>query len=270
MMRRGKVIWGAGLLLLGVLLLLKNTGVLRIDIWGLIWPLFLLVAGVWIVWSVLSGPATASETEEATIPLEGASRARLRVYHGAGRLRVDSSASPGALASGTFVGGLSHRSSRSGDELTVEVRPPSLRFAPFVVPCLSFTGRGMEWELGLTPDVPLELDFRTGAGEALIDLTDLRVEKLQVQTGASSTIVKLPARAGFTRVSVSGGLMSLRLQVPEGVAARISASGGLADVSVDRNRFPRQGRFYQSADYETAENKVEIRAETGLGSLAVR
>jgi hypothetical protein len=269
-MRRGTVVWGAALVLLGVLLLLQNTGLLDIDAWGLIWPLLLVAGGAWIVWSVLAGPAGGGVTEQAAIPLEGASRARLRVHHGAGRLRVDSSAAPGSLASGTFLGGMNHKSTRSDDEILVEMRPPSATFAPVAVPWLWFTYRGMEWDVGLAPDIPLHLDFRTGAGESRIDLTDLKVEELRLQTGASSTVVDLPGRAGFTRVSVSGGLASIKLRVPEGVAARISASGGLADISVDRERFPRQGRFYQSPNYETAENKVEIRAETGLGSLSIR
>ncbi len=268
-MRRGTLIWGAALILFGVLLLLSNAGVIDVDIWGLIWPLFLLAAGIWFVWSVLAGPERAGEAEEAAIPLEGARRARLRIHHGAGRLQIDSSASRGNVASGAFAGGLDYHSRLSGDELEVEMRPRSRALVPIALPVLWFSSGGLEWQLGLTPDVPLKLDLRTGAGEALLDLTDLKVEELRIQTGASSASVRLPARAGLTRVNVSGGMTSLRLQVPEGVAARIRASAGLGSISVDRRRFPRTGGVYQSPDYETAQNKVEIRADTGLGSLVV-
>ena len=81
--------------------------------------------------------------------------------------------------------------------------------------------------------------------------------------------MKLPARAGFTRVVVSGGMTSLRLHVPEGVAARIRASCGLVSITVDRKRFPRTGGVYQSPDYETAQNRVDIRLDTGLGSVVI-
>jgi hypothetical protein len=60
------------------------------------------------------------------------------------------------------------------------------------------------------------------------------------------------------------------VRVPSGVAARIRASGGLADIRVDRDRFPRAGGVYQSADYDTAANKVDIDVEAGVGSVNIR
>ena len=51
-MIRGRVFWGLFVLLIGVLLLLDNLGYLpSVNIWGLIWPLFLIAAGGWILWN---------------------------------------------------------------------------------------------------------------------------------------------------------------------------------------------------------------------------
>jgi hypothetical protein len=44
----------------------------------------------------------------------------------------------------------------------------------------------------------------------------------------------------------------------------------LSEISVDQNRFPRTGNGYQSADYDTAANKVDILIETGVGSVKVK
>ena len=66
-MRRGMLVWGILLILFGALLLLDSTGVIDVNVWGLIWPLFLLVAGIWFVWSVLAGPEQIGEGEEAAI-----------------------------------------------------------------------------------------------------------------------------------------------------------------------------------------------------------
>jgi predicted membrane protein len=82
--------------------------------------------------------------------------------------------------------------------------------------------------------------------------------------------VNLPIQAGYTRVEVESGAASVTLRVPEDVAARIKASGGLSEISVDQNRFPRTGNGYQSADYDTAANKVDILIETGVGSVKVK
>jgi hypothetical protein len=38
---------------------------------------------------------------------------------------------------------------------------------------------------------------------------------------------------------------------------------------VDPSRFPKQGLVHQSADYETAANKVDLKIQMGVGSVEV-
>jgi hypothetical protein len=266
-MRRSTVFWGTIITLVGLLLLVNEF--VAIDIGKFIWPLFLILLGLWILWGVLSGPRSF-EMEEATIPLEGAGEARIHIGHGAGRLRVSGGAAPGELVSGSFGGGLEQRVKREGDVLDVKL---SVRVsgAHFAFPWMWWgPGRSLDWTVSLNEEVPLSLNLETGASDTRVDLTDLRVTDLRLQTGASSTEITLPARAGHTKAVIRSGAASVKVRVPEGVAARIRASGGLADISVDRNRFPRVGGVYQSEDYATAENKVDIDIETGVGSISVR
>ena len=76
-------------------------------------------------------------------------------------------------------------------------------------------------------------------------------------------------KAGLTRAKIRAGMASVDVRVPDGVAARIRAKGGMAEINVNRDRFPRSGDNYQSPDYDSAEHKVEIDAETGMGSLRI-
>jgi hypothetical protein len=267
-MRKSTLFWGIVLILIGFLLLVGN--ILNVNAWDLIWPLVLIGFGVWMLWGIFFGRPSV-KTEEAAIPLEGARQARVHVRHGAGRLRVDGSASAGNLAAGTFGGGLDRRVKREGDTLDVEMRLP-VHAVPAWFPWPGTWGPAglFDWTFGLSREVPLSLNFETGAGEARLDLTDLRVTDLRLQTGASATEIILPAGAGHTRAEIRAGAASVAMRVPDGVAARIRARGGLAGVSVNRNRFPRTGDVYQSADYDTAANKVEIDAEIGAGSIDIR
>jgi hypothetical protein len=266
-MRRNTVFWGSILVLIGVLLLLDN--VLAVDVGDLIWPLVLIALGLWILWGVIAGPGSI-EAEETTIPLEGAGQARVRIHHGAGRLRVDASAGSGELATGTFGGGLDYRVSREGDGLDVLMRMPHRAFPSFGVPWMWGPRHTLDWSFGLNGRIPLSLNFEIGANDARLDLTDLRVTDLRLQSGASSTDLKLPANAGHTRASIKTGAASVTVHVPSGVAARIRASGGLASIQVDRNRFPKTGGVYQSPDYDTAPNNVDIDIDVGVGSVSVR
>jgi hypothetical protein len=267
-MSKSNLFWGLILILLGVLLLLNSLGLLSVNVWSLIGPLALIAFGLWVLWGVFVGSPSA-ETEEATISLEGAGRARVRIRHGAGRLHVDGSAGPGELVAGTFGGGLDHRVRREGDRLDVEMRTPPHSFPFLMMPWWGLRG-GLDWSLGLNSEIPLSLDLETGASDARLDLAGLRVTDLRLQTGASATRLTLPASAGHTRAEIHSGAASVSIRVPEGVAARVRIKSGLAGITVDRSRFPRTGDTYQSADYDTAPNRVDLDVETGVGSVDVR
>lgn len=265
-MRKGTIFWGAILILLGVLLLVNTF--IKVDIAKFFWPLLLILLGLWVLWGVFAAPRTF-ETEDATIPLEGAAQARIRMRHGAGRLRVGGGAGPDELLSGSFGGGMEQQAKQTGDTLDVEMKV-RVSAANFAFPWMWGPRGALDWTVSLNEDIPLSLDLETGASDTRLDLSDLRVTNLRVQTGASSSEITLPASAGYTKAAISSGAASVRVRVPEGVAARVKAHGGMADIRVDKNRFPRVGNVYQSEDYDTAENKIDIDIDTGVGSISVQ
>jgi hypothetical protein len=266
-MRRGSLFWGFVIILGGVVFLLTNLGIFKgINPWELIWPVFLILMGSWILFGYLIGRNRPVETVQKTIPLEGASRAIVKINHAAGKLTLDDRAGPDQLASGSFDGGLHYEARRDGDTLKVNMEPanPGIFF-------LDWGWRsGLNWSFGLNRDVPIALKVHTGADESQLDLTDLKVTELELHTGASATTVKMPANAGYTSMKAEIGTASLSVLIPSNVAARIRATGGLASISVDSSRFPKSSGVYQSPDYETAANKVELRVEAGVGSVIIR
>lgn len=264
-MRRSGVLWGIILLLVGVVLLFSNLGVIAVELWPAIWAILLIVLGLGVLWSAVSGPG--GESEAVSVPLEGAGSARLRVRHGAGRLRIGAGADPEALVEGTFGGGLNLRAQRKGDELDVEMSP--LGFPDILTPW-NWGREGLGWRIKLNDAIPLSLDIETGASDAHLDLSELRVMNLELETGASSVRVSLPARAGHTQARIQAGAASVSMLVPSDVAARVRLEGGLASIEVDQSRFPRTGGVYRSPDYDTAQNRVDLKIEAGVGSVVVR
>jgi hypothetical protein len=265
-MRRGTLFWGVLLILAGALFLLSTLNIITVDVWGLLWPVFLVALGIWILFGTVLG-RRAVEAEHAVVPQEGAARARLRVNHGAGRMRVFAGAGSGNLVEGDFGGGLELHTRRQGDLLDVEMSVP-VQFIPFGP--WNWGPHGLDWSFGVNREVPLSLTIHSGAGEAQLDLSDLLVSELRLQTGASSTVIQLPTNAGHTRVEVEAGAASVRIMVPSGVAARIHSQSGLSSITIDTRRFPRQGDIYQSPEYETAANRVDLEIKTGVGSVDVR
>jgi hypothetical protein len=268
-MRRGGAFWGVLLIVVGGLFLLSTLGVLTISIWKLVLPVFLVLLGLWfLIGGFPTSRTYTGDSDAVNIPLEGAERARIRLHYGAGRLNVSGAAPAGQLVDGTFGAGADYDVRRDGTTLDVDVR--GLRDMWFrMFDPRNWTERGLDWDFAFSSEIPLDLSVESGAGETRLDLSELRVTYLNLQTGMGATKVTLPAKAGQTRAKVRSGMGEVKIYVPEGVAARIRATGGLAEVSVNDGRFPRSGNVYQSPDYDTSEHKVDIDAEAGMGALKI-
>jgi len=267
-MRSSRLFWAVMLVGFGFALLANNLGIITVNIWRFFWPVFLIGLGVWFLIGTATGTGDV-EMVEGSVDLDDSESASIVVKHGAGKLELTGIAEPGKLVSGNFASGLDARVSKTGNKLNVVLQPQHHSFPDVFFPGNWIGGKGLSWEFGLSNELPLDLVFEVGAVDAHLDLTALLVKNISLQTGASSIKLKLPAAAGTTYLKVEAGAAAIDIQVPEGVAARVETSAGLASINVDQTRFPKQGGVYQSVDYEKAENKVDIRIETGVSSIEI-
>lgn len=262
MYRRGSIFWGIVLVLLAVLLLFKQMGILIGDVFAFFWPILIIAIGAWLIFGFFVRRQPI-QGEQVSIPLQGATSAYLRFNHGAGRFNMNSGAGSDEILNGTFGGGLDQKSKMADSRLELKMRSPAQfwTWGP---------GDTLEWDVHLNRDLPLSLKVDSGASASIFDLSDLKVTDLDIDTGASSTEITLPAHAGMTNVDIDTGAASLKLHIPTDVAARIRVKSGLASVNINPNRFPRlEGGTYQSSDYATATNRADITINTGVGAIEV-
>lgn len=251
-MRNGNLFWGGVLVLLGVLMLLGWM--------EYFWPVALILLGVWIVFGAyLRG---TGKTENVAVDLQGARSVALKVNHGAGRLKIGAGASMGKALEGECTEGVRVHSSLRGDRLEVRVSS-DITFIPFVG-----TSRGLDWNLRLSNEIPFSLELETGANQSEVDLRELRVSSVNLQTGASSTDITMPA-TGQVSAEVQAGAAEVKLRLPQGVAGRIRSQSGLAEIAVDSSRFPYANGVYESPDFGTSPNRVDVRIEAGVGKVSV-
>lgn len=254
------LLWPIAWIVVGGILFATTTGRIEggpgelVSRW---WPVGFVAIGIWFL--VAAFWPRASTLDTLTLPLAGAQRAEARITFGAGELTVGRGR-PGTLINGRFDGGALYRSPGPG---LVEVKPDTGGGWPM-------SGQAFRWDIGLTAEVPLDLRLDTGASRAVIDLGELRIRLLEIRTGASETRVRLPARAGQSWVRTETGVSALHLEVPPGVAARIRTRMALGRTDVDESRFPRTAEGFQSIDYETSPNRVEIDIQGGVGAVTIR
>ena len=297
--RRGGVVWPLLLIFVGGVFLLENMGYLPPNFWTnlwSLWPLVLVLIGIELLlshrvpwpglaalaavvliggavatnWNWHAGAGAATTTSDQT-DLDGASQAAVTLRFGAGQLTVGPITDPrqGELAVMGYSGpsGLQPRAQYTPEsggvgQLTYSMggRPES----PFV------GGGSPRADLGLATDVPItSLNVETGATDARLDLSSLRISNLEFSVGVARTWIRLP-QSGATTVHISGGASSIMLEIPDGVAARIQHHGGLSTLTVDQTRFPLVSEgLYESPGFDSAPNKVDIQLETGITTIQV-
>ncbi len=256
---------GVVLLIIGAALGLSALG-LDINLFLLLISIALLYFGMRMLF--LSSYQRDMEKAKAfIIPLEGAARAKVELQHAMGKVEVMGGSTDGMIIDGHCTGDVAPSAKLQGDLLTAKIATPH-KLAPMLA--FPWNWKPYHWRLGINPNIPLEMHIESGLSDSQIDLSILKVHSLEVETGLGSTTITMPANAGFTDAKIKTGLGEAKIGIPDGVAARIRIDGGLGDSDINEFRFPKNGKYYQSTNYDTAPNKIDLKIEYGLGSVSVK
>ena len=261
-MSRNQLFWGGVLILVGGLMLAGELGITLPNgnsLMSLFWPLLLIGFGIWVLLSVFMRGKV--ETESASIDLQGAREASVRINHGAGELRLHGGTSAGEFLHGAFAGGLEHKTTLNGDKLEVKMSPAN----NFVLMPPFGWKEQLDWDVSFNTSIPISLDMNTGANKSVIDLRDMNVTDIKLKSGASDTVITLPER-GRLKLDCEIGAASLTVIVPDGVAIRARGSMGAGDFHVDKTRFPNN----ESPDFASAQNAVDIHVKGGAASVRIK
>jgi hypothetical protein len=260
--RRGPILVPLILITLGIIFLYDNLTGGAFDVGAFIarwWPVLLILVGIEVIFSATWGRGRWPSRDLA-LELGGVDSAQVRIQFGAGVLDVGR-AQPGRIVDGHFEG-----------PLRAETTPGRVSLGPDPgAGGWGWWGRGFDWRVGLTGEVPLGLLVETGASRNRLDLSELRLSDLDFRTGASDTRIVLPRAAGQTSVRLEAGAASVEVEVPQGVAARVRSAMALGTSDIDQRRFPMgTDGVYASPDYAAAPNRVEIDIRGGVGHVSVR
>jgi hypothetical protein len=260
-MNRDNIFWGGALILLGVLFLLQTQNLIP-SVFPYLWPLALILLGLWMILSVYWKPGGSNE-ETFSIALQNAKTVRYKFSHGAGQIKISGGAPTGIALVGSSAEGVNKKNELDGDRLEVRVEAGA-SFIPFIGP-----SDGV-YRFQLSNEIPSTIRIETGASQLDMNLTDVLASEIRLQTGASNSNVTLPAR-GASHMDLEAGAASINIRIPDGVSGRVRVKEGLTSLTIDTSRFPQvDTRLYQSTDYDTAANRTDINIEAGLGSINIK
>jgi hypothetical protein len=300
--------WPITLIAVGVLLLLSNMGIVSWNTWNLVWrfwPLVLVAIGIDVIFgnrstlgavlsallvlavlAVVAGavffadqlPMISRYTENA--PWETAHVEHVLGDFEAAEIFIDYTSLPGnlfALEDSEYLieGDLAYRG-----ELVFEVDQRGSTADITLDSRFTGTWSGFqtsphaEWEIGLTPDIPLELSLDSGSGSCIFDLSNLNVADFFLDSGSGSIQIFLPDEQSFD-FRLDSGSGSLRIDLPEGTGVRVVLDSGSGSFNPGNDFVLVSGErsgdgVWESKDYDKAEYTIEMNIDQGSGSITFK
>jgi len=160
-------------------------------------------------------------------------------------------------------------------------------------------GEELVWDIGLSPEVPFDLNVDASTGSAELDLEGMQLERFRYDASTGSSTIILPAAAdGYdTHIECSTGSMEIvfpaesnltvrldgstgriLLDVPEGAPVKVQViDGGTGSLQLPANMVKVSGRegkdegVYQTPGFESAAYQLVIIIEDiSTGSIVLR
>ena len=195
------------------------------------------------------------QDEREAIPLSGAESATVEVVFGAGKLEIEAGTSD-QLFSGRFrynVERWAPEVTYEDDVLTIEQGGTEEDWG---IPTGNVRN---EWELEFSPEIPLEMDLKVGAGDGELDLTGLQLAGLDLDVGAGDFEVRFdePNEADMSHLTLDAGASRLEVTgIGHAGPEQVNVQGGIGDMTLDLT-----GAWPGSAD---------VKITAGVGSVTLR
>lgn len=236
-------------------------------------------------------------TANISAALDGTKSAKVDINADTGHLTIDGlSDGAKALASGTLEyfehqGQPTQALTTSNGESTLTVKGGGKPQGWLRLPW-SACGGAYTWQIHLNPTVASDVTAHTGGGNVKLDLAGMAVTQVTADTGGGNIEVFLHDNAasltavartgggnvtvevgngvtGSNTINAGSGAGNIAVHLPSGIAARIHATSGLGKIIVDPRFTKIDEDTYQSPDYDSAANKIEITAKSGAGNVIV-
>ena len=207
-------------------------------------------------------------------PLNGATTAKVDIHAGDGNLTIDRHTSgEELLANGTLQyfenQGLPTRTlDSSNGQAILTLRGGGTRRPWFHLPWAPCNG-ATEWQIHLNPTVSTDIKAHNDGGNVKLNLAGMAVARVSADTGGGNMDVVLPDNPANLSVTAKTGAGNAVVHIPNGVPARIYATTGLGKAIVSPRFNKTDNNPYQSPDFDSAANKVEITASSGAGNMSV-
>ncbi len=225
------------------------------------------------------------QTKTETIERGDAESVNVDIRMGAGELQVSGGASELLEATFTYnVEELDPGATYSNGNLTVQHADVQAGIRSL----FDLDEYRNEWDLRFNEDVPMEMQIDTGAGQSVLNLGNLALTRLDVNTGAGDVELDLGGSQSLTRfdydmgagdsrldlsgdwqndldATIRGGVGQLSLRLPSAVGVRLDINAGIG--AINASGLTKDGDIYTNAAYGESDVSLIISIDAGVGEI---
>lgn len=289
-----KIFWGLLLILIGGIALAGNFNLIKVE-WGSLWrlwPLFIIVAGlsilsfkniIWNIISVILSVLTVCaigwiligsvntlgigylQTYNETIKIKSEEVKSAVIFLDTEASEIDISTTDqlavvDANLSSNYAT-MKQSSSVDGFIQTVNLSTQTDNNW--------FVGNMQNhWDIKLSRVLPISLRIDYGACDADINLSEAKLNEVNIKGGASNLLLKLGDKQSIADINIDLGVSSVKIQIPKKIGVKLYLDGGLnAKDLADLKQI--DGETYESENYDGFEKKININAKIGVSSFTI-
>jgi hypothetical protein len=265
--RQRSLFWPIVLISIGVIWLLGNLGVIssaNLAVLGRLWPLILIIVGlelligrntpslsaligiggvVLLVVLMLVGPSLgwAGDVEVKTAsfsePLDAATSARVSLNLGIADTTITALSDSISLITAdlNYIGEVEWVAEGETAKVVSLSQTDNGNEGPFNIFGFGwvFQDEELDWNIGLSPEVPIDLSISGGVGAANFDLSELQITDLNVSSGVGEITLNLPSTGEQFAARVSSGVGKINLTIPAGPDVSLDINGGVGETAID-------------------------------------
>jgi hypothetical protein len=291
--RRNEIAGPVFMIGLGIVILLTSLGLYGWGAWDILWrlwPIMLVTVGLEIIvgrrklwmsilavfvivtglgsvlWFFGGGPVQGEELVGRSVNqlLGNIEQAEISISSAVGELTINSLTETSSLVSGEVRKGSNPQVYTdfevSGTTGSFEMDTRNWTNFPHAKP--------WNWDLGLTKQIPLKVEFSMGVGDMNIDLSELTLSSLDASQAVGELTVSLAGQKNYS-ADISQAVGSIVVEIPEGVGVRIEVSRAITSLSIPSS-FEKRGDYYYSSGYDEAEYKIDLEINQAVGSILVK
>ena len=148
----------------------------------------------------------------------------------------------------------------NSDQVTIKETPSQLHFGG---------NDDRTFNLNVKRNLPLTLNLNSGASTLNLDLSDLDLKNLEVNSGAATGQIKFGTREARLSTALSTGASSYKFLIPKDYAISITSDTALTTNNFENIGLVKNGNSYKSADFDQSVDQITLKLSAGASKFEI-